>query len=170
MGDAVIGGAARLPGVDSPNGDHIRIVAGGENAAGAEVALVAGGAYHDDPGLPGGFHGQRHGVLLGRTGHVTADRDVEHTDAVLILVGDRPSDRRDHIGRAALAEPVQHLDGDDVGLRGDAAELCRRVAAQVGWRRGGAIAGDQARDERAMAGVIVGVLLVLEKVDPAGHA
>ncbi len=160
----------RLTRVGRADGDHVRAVARREDAAGSELALVAGGADDGDPVLPGELDGLGDRVEVGGCDRVAPDREVEHADVVVALVLDGPQDPGHDRGRAPLAGAVQHLDADDVGLRRDPAELHVGVAALVERQRRRAVAGDQAGYEGAVTGVVVRLLRLLDEVLPADDA
>ncbi|CAA9334656.1 MAG: hypothetical protein AVDCRST_MAG16-1477 [uncultured Frankineae bacterium] len=144
-GHVVVGGVGVALVVERSDGDDQRVVARLGDRAGRGAA-VAGGDDHDDALGPQALHGvvdrvDRRGLRRG-----DAPRQVQHADAVLLLVGGDPvhrlQDRRDVDDTVAPGD----LDGDDVGSGGDTGV---RTAGAGGG--GGAVPGDQARHDGPVA-------------------
>ena len=74
---------------------------------------------------------------------------------------DRPLERRDDVADDAAAVLVEHLQADEVRRRRDPGVRAVRVVA---------VAGDDARDVRAVAVVVVRLEAVVDEVDEGRHA
>ena len=79
--------------------------------------------------------------------HAGGDREVDHADVERGAVRDRVVDGRDDVADVAVAGAVERLEHDELGAGRDAAARAVRVEA---------VAGDDARDVRAVAVVVVG--------------
>ena len=109
-------------------------------------ASVARRRHHDDPRLPRAHHGLVEWVVPVEGLRFGAEREVEHSDVVGILVGHRPIYAADDVGVAATTVSAEGLDGNQVRVRGDAVVLSTLCAAG---------AEDDACDVRAVP-VLVG--------------
>ena len=150
MSSQVVSGAHR---VRRPNREDLRVVGrAGERSGVEDIAFVAGGRDHEDPGLPGLL--DREGERIDRVGlgRVRPVGQVDDPDvhAVVGLVLDDPVDRGDHLADVHAAVGDADLEADDPGIGGDAAEARgRRVRVRRRERR--VLAGDDAGHERPVA-------------------
>ncbi len=131
---------------------------------------VAGGDDDAQPGRPGPHHRlvQRIVPVVGaRRG---AERQVEHADAVRLLVGHHPVEPADDVGVGALAVGVEGLDRDQVGVGGDAVigAVVRARAAEDHALHVGAVAAlvvaDDADADPLAAAISPGDDLVRDRV------
>ena len=152
-GRVVVGGADR---------DHQGVVGRlGDRPRGG--AVVAGGHHDDDAGVPHPLHGEVERVDLVALGGVGAEGQVQHPDAVGVLEGHHPLEGGEHLDN--IGEPVAPGDLHRHDPGAGRLALHRPVEA-------GAVAGDQAGDEGAVAVVVLVVLLggeVLRVHDLAGQ-
>ena len=104
-----------------PHRDHIRHVAGDADRHRVRPA-VAGRRHHDDARLPGTHDGLVQRVVpVVRPGR-RAERQVQHPDAVGVLVGHDPVQPTDHVRVTALPVRVERLDRHQGRPGGDTAE------------------------------------------------
>ena len=131
--------------VDRADGDHERIVAGGEHDAARAVGMAVVARGHDDGHAA---EPELLDCLVERIGREVArnrgmQREVRDADVVLVLVLVDPLGRRDHVARTGHAGIVHDVERD---------ELRRRSRACVVR----AAAGRDPGDERAMAATVTG--------------
>ena len=126
----------------------------------ARVDPQVAGRSDDDDALRDQRVGRLHQrVARRRLVHRMAERHVDDADVVERVVGGDPFERRDHVARLASALAVENLQRDDV-------DAGRHTHVRRLERRGGrAAAGDDARDVRAMAEVVVRQRAAVDEVD-----
>src|SRR5439155_12448965 len=157
-GDQVIGARRRLHRLHCAHRDYVGIIArrGYGSVAGivARVvsAIVARGHHHYDARIPSLFHRLVQGIEGVALKNATAQRKIDHPDVVLALQGNGLLNGRNNGAVGGRTVLVKRPKVNDVGVGGDTPERDVTVTA----RGAASVAGDDARNVRAVAVKVVG--------------
>ncbi len=122
---------------------------------------VASRGDDNDAGIDGALGGESQGIGFVGLGDARAHRQVDDANVVRHAVCDGPFERGDDVADDAAAMLIEHLQADQVRRGRDARVRAVGVVA---------VAGDDSRDVRAVAVVVVGLQLVVDEVDEGRHA
>ena len=111
------------------DGDHLGRVARAGDGDVAVTAAVARGADHHDAGVPQLLDRLHQGIDAGGLVHRVPQGDVDHADAVLVLVIEDPLQPGQHIGSHPAADAVQDAHRDQARFRRDTRHAAAGVAA-----------------------------------------
>ena len=122
------------------------------------LAVVAGRCDDHEAGLHRALDRETNRVVLVALRRCRTQREVDHADAELVAIPDRPVDRFDDVRGFTGSVRIQHLEVDQV--RGRRHPRIRALAAVVEGPR-----GDDAGDVRAVTVVVVASAVRIGKVD-----
>ena len=159
----------RLLRVQRPHRDRIGRIAWRDDPAEHRLAVrrlakVPRRCHDDDPGADRTLHSLAQRIQPPRLHYGRAQREVDDADVVLEPIRNHPVDAGDHVAGPPLALRVQHSDIDK--------HRARRDADTVGLGRI-PVGGNDARDVRAVAELVLPVCLLLGEInvleDPAAQ-
>ena len=147
-GDQVVASGGRAHALHSAHGDHVGIVAGSGDrgvaisTGGIVPAIVAGGHYNNDAGIPSLLDRLAERILRIALVHRAAKRKVDYADIVDGLQGDGGLDGVDDGAVLPCPIAIQHAEIQDGSVGCD---------SLVEPLRGMSVAGDDAGNMRAVA-------------------
>ena len=166
FGHGVVGPRERPVRIHGTDGDGVGGIPGRRQAhhnrsSVVTPAHIAGRRHDDDAGADHALHGLAQGIVPIRLEDRMPQRQVDHPDVVAVAFGNGPVDRLDDVAGAALPLGVEHLEADEVRIRGHA----NRSTVGVFLRH----SGNDARDMSAVT-VTIQAQAAAGKVHPDDDA
>ena len=94
--------------VHRPNGQYVRVAAGGVHREVSVATAITGGGDDDEAGGPSALHGMGERVGAVRLSGGVAKREVHYANSIVSAVGDRPVDRFYDVTHVSLAVGVEN--------------------------------------------------------------